>query len=228
MRRFVEISVLALVLVMVLAACTAAIEQDTTPMSDGSMEEETMEGEKMDEAEELGEMSDDMDKVDQKKDGMTDDGMMNDDMDQDRALMNVGDPAPAFSLMNLEGETVALNDFAGEKLYIKYWASWCSICVSGLAEVDELAGMNDDFQVITIVTPGFGGEKSAEDFKGWFAAKGTENLTVLLDTDGKYAKEFGVRGFPTSAYIGSDGILVKTAPGHVGNGAITGAFEAIQ
>jgi peptide methionine sulfoxide reductase msrA/msrB len=142
--------------------------------------------------------------------------------------MNMGEPAPAFSLLNLEGETVARSEFAGEKVYVKYWESWCSICVRGLPDIDDLAGQDNDFEVITIVAPGFGGEKNAQGFKEWFATKDTGNLTVPLDEDGTYAKQFGVRGFPTSAYIGSDGILVKVAPGHTNNDAIAAVFEDIK
>jgi peptide methionine sulfoxide reductase msrA/msrB len=251
MKRMSKLLALVTVLVMALAACTSGIEDDKTPMADGGGEEaamekaETMEKDDMDDEDmddsEHGAMDDDMkdkddmskddmkDEDDMSKDGMKDeDDMSKDDMGDDMKAMNMGDPAPAFSLMNLDGETVALSDFEGRKVYVKYWASWCSICVGGLSEIDKLAGMNNDFEVITIVTPGYAGEKNAEDFKEWFATKGTENLTVLLDTDGTFAKEFGVRGFPTSAYIGSDGVLVKTAPGDVGNDKIAAAFGEIK
>lgn len=54
--------------------------------------------------------------------------------------MNEGPMAPNFELMDLEGNTLALKDLKGEKVYIKFWASWCPICLSGLEELDTLAG----------------------------------------------------------------------------------------
>lgn len=47
----------------------------------------------------------------------------------------------------------------GKKVYIKFWASWCSVCMATLADTDMLAGSDDkDFVVLSVVAPGFGGE----------------------------------------------------------------------
>lgn len=134
--------------------------------------------------------------------------------------MNKGEAAPAFSLSNLEGESFKLADFQGKKVYVKYWASWCSICLAGLEELNTLAGEDTDFTVITIVAPGYKGEKSSSEFTEWFNRQPYEHLNVLLDEDGVWAKEFQVRAYPSSYYIGSDGVLVKSLPGHTSNDQI--------
>ena len=48
-----------------------------------------------------------------------------------------------------------MEDLAGEKVYVKYWASWCSICLAGLDELNTLAAQDNDFKVITIVSPDY-------------------------------------------------------------------------
>lgn len=142
-------------------------------------------------------------------------------------MSNEGKSAPAFDLMDLSGNAVSLESLKGERVYLKFWASWCSICLAGMEELNELAGSADDFKVITVVSPDFNGEQSSEEFTKWFESLGYENITVLLDEGGDIASEYGVRGYPTSAYIGSDGILVKQLPGHVDNASVTKSFEAI-
>lgn len=142
--------------------------------------------------------------------------------------MNEGMKATDFELKDLQGKNYKLSDFAGKKVYIKYWASWCSICLAGLGEVNTLASQNEDFQVITIVSPSFRGEMNSEDFKKWFSGLEYKNLTVLLDEEGKVASKYAVRGYPTSVFIGSDGILVKTLPGHKSNDAIVDEFKNIK
>lgn len=240
MKKLVKTMAVMTVLTMVLAACSQGIVDEPTPAAQGeTMEKEMSEEEAM--AKEDDMKSDDMSEDVDMNEGHSGDDMKDDDMDKEddmdkdddmkkdnMSMMNEGPAAPDFSLMNLNGETVALSDFDGEKVYVKYWASWCSICVAGLPEIDQLAGMNEDFQVVTIVTPDYLGEKSIEEFKEWFGMKDTENLTVLLDVDGVYAKEFGVRAVPTSAYIGSDGVLIKVAPGHSSNEQIAETFEKIN
>lgn len=142
-------------------------------------------------------------------------------------MMNKGETAPEFSLRDLKGNTVGLSDVQGKKVYVKYWASWCSICLAGLEDLNNLAGQNNDFQVITIVTPGYKGEKSSQAFTEWFDQQPYDNITVLLDEKGVWAKKFGVRAYPSSFYIGSDGILTKSQPGHASNEQIMESLQEI-
>lgn len=142
-------------------------------------------------------------------------------------MMNKGETAPEFSLRDLKGNTVGLSDVQGKKVYVKYWASWCSICLAGLEDLNNLAGQNNDFQVITIVTPDYKGEKSSQAFTEWFDQQPYDNITVLLDEKGVWAKKFGVRAYPSSFYIGSDGILAKSQPGHASNEQIMESLQEI-
>lgn len=154
-------------------------------------------------------------------------------MDEDKKMiekemMNEGVMAPEFSLMDLEGNTVSLADLKGGKVYLKFWASWCPICLSGLDEIDILAAEMNDFKVLTVVAPGYNGEQNEEEFKEWFKTRGTENITVLLDEDGNVTKSYNVRGYPTSVFIGSDGVLVQALPGHISSEQIKTIFEQVK
>ncbi len=158
---------------------------------------------------------------------MTDESVAEGNMSTEQMMTNKGDLAPDFSLMNLQGDEVSLTSLKGEKVYIKFWASWCSICLAGLEELDQLAASDQDFKVITIVSPGYNGEQSKDDFITWFNSLDYKNIEVLIDEKGVIAKSFGVRAYPTSAYIGSDSILIKSLPGHVDNQTIAETFKSI-
>lgn len=145
-----------------------------------------------------------------------------------QAVMNKGEPAPKFALQDLKGNSVQLSELQGKKVYVKYWASWCSICLAGLEDLNKLAGEAKDFQVITIVTPDYKGEKSSKEFAEWFNRQPYSNVTVLLDENGEWAKKFGVRAYPSSFYIGSDGILVKSSPGHASNEQIVETVKGMM
>ena len=149
-------------------------------------------------------------------------------MTESSAMMkNEGDAAPAFDLMDVSGNSVSLESLKGERVYIKFWASWCSICLAGMEELNELSANMEGFKVITIVSPDFNGEQSSDDFIEWYSGLDYENIVVLLDPDGDIAKEYGVRGYPTSVYIGSDGVLIKQLPGHVENSKVIESFKSI-
>ena len=125
--------------------------------------------------------------------------------------MNQGEVAPDFTLQGLDGKTYRLSDLKGKKVSLKFWAFWCSICLSTLGDADQLASeVGEDVQVLSVVSPNQNGEKSEADFKSWYAGLDYKHLPVALDASGNLLKAYGVRSYPTSAFIGSDGVLVKT------------------
>ena len=63
-------------------------------------------------------------------------------------MMNPKTPAPDFEMMDLDGNTVKLSDFNGEKVYLKYWASWCPICLGGLEDINTLSAEENGFPVL--------------------------------------------------------------------------------
>lgn len=148
-------------------------------------------------------------------------------MKTEDTMMNQGSLAQDFNLKDTNGNTIKLSDYKGEKVYVKFWASWCSICLAGLDEIDTLSAQENDFKVLTIVAPGFNGEQSQADFIQWFNGIDAKNLTALLDEGGTVTRAYGVRAYPTSAYIGSDGILIKSLPGHASSKSITETFKGI-
>ena len=135
-----------------------------------------------------------------------------------------------FKLKELNGKIHSLSDYQGKKVYIEYWASWCPVCMKGIGEFETLVRTyekSSDVIVLSMVAPGAFGEKSAADFASWFAERGYK-FPVLLDEGGLMARQFGVRAFPTSLYIGSDGVLVATVPGQYPNASIKAKIAAMK
>ena len=132
-----------------------------------------------------------------------------------------------FSLTDTQGNEYMLSDLTGKKVYIKFWASWCSICLAGieeLKELDEAYKDNDDVLVLTMVAPGASGEMGTDKFKDWFASQEYE-FTALLDSGGVVMRKYGIRGFPTSVFIDTEGNVADTRIGHVDNATIVSTLE---
>ncbi|VUW94447.1 Peptide methionine sulfoxide reductase MsrA/MsrB [Streptococcus constellatus] len=142
---------------------------------------------------------------------------------------NQGEAVPDFSLKGVDGKTYKLSDFKGKKVYLKFWASWCSICLSTLKHTDELAKENGkDYVILSVVSPGHKGEKSEADFKKWYSKLDYKNLPVLIDSSGKLLEQYGVRSYPTAAFIDSNGKLVKTRPGFIKKSEIESTLKSIK
>ena len=140
-----------------------------------------------------------------------------------------GEEVADFELLGIDGKTYHLSDYKGKKVYLKFWASWCSICLASLPDTDELAKEADsDYVVLTVVSPGQKGEQSEEAFKKWYQGLDYKDLPVLLDPSGQLLASYGVRSYPTQAFIDKEGKLVKTQPGFMDKDTILQMLKNID
>ena len=110
--------------------------------------------------------------------------------------------APHFTLKGIDGKEYDLSKYKGKKVYIKFWASWCQPCLKSLPHTEKLAKEEKGFVTLTVVAPGFGGEKPLDQFKSWYAKQG-----------GKITARYNVRSYPTNAFVNSKGELHEMIPG---------------
>ncbi|MCD8491457.1 MAG: TlpA family protein disulfide reductase [Geovibrio sp.] len=106
-------------------------------------------------------------------------------------------------------------ELQGKTVYIKFWTTWCPLCLAGLEDFSKLAqqyNASTDVAVISIVTPGLNGEVSKTDFIEWANAQEL-SFPVYFDESGRITKEFGVRAYPTAVYLDKTGNPIKTTIG---------------
>ena len=53
-------------------------------------------------------------------------------------VLQPGQPAPDFTLDNLDGQPVSLNQFKGKAIFIDFWASWCGPCIVDLPYIQKI------------------------------------------------------------------------------------------
>ena len=115
----------------------------------------------------------------------------------------VAKPAPAFSLASLDGRTISLSDYAGKKVVVSYWASWCGPCKVEMPELREFYKRyhraNSDFEILAISI-----DENRGDAEKYAAAEKLP-FPVLLDPQSKAADAYSVEGIPTMFVIGKDG-----------------------
>ncbi|MCB9519524.1 MAG: TlpA family protein disulfide reductase [Myxococcales bacterium] len=121
-------------------------------------------------------------------------------------------PAAAFRLDNLVGESVSLQDFAGQVVVISFWATWCGPC---LQEIPFMNGFFEQYgdQGLTVLAVTTDGPETLSEVRN-VARRGHWTLPVLLDLDGAVAAQLNPRGTqPFTMFIDRAGRVAATHEG---------------
>lgn len=135
---------------------------------------------------------------------------------------------PLDTLTIERGENIEMMSFEGKKVYVKVWASWCSICLAGMEEFKTLSEADKDYEVISVVAPGISGEQSMADFKIWLEGTQFPNIPIFYDTSGAFIKNYAITGYPTSLFFDASGQMVRKQAGHMKNSEIDEVMESLS
>lgn len=118
---------------------------------------------------------------------------------------------PAFSLKQLDGSDLSLEQFKGKIIILNFWASWCEPCVkefpSMMTLIEKLNG-----EVVLLALSADYELKDMELFLKAFKVN-SPNIYVAWDKDQEVAKSFGTFTLPESYIIGRDGQLIRKISG---------------
>jgi len=134
------------------------------------------------------------------------------------------------ALPSLDRNPMSLAKFKGKILYIKFWATWCPLCLAGIDDFTALANQlssSSSIAVISIVTPGLNGEVSKNDFIDWAKARQL-SFPIYFDESGTVSKELGVLTYPTAVYLGKDGTVMKKTLGDELNAQILHRLNSLE
>lgn len=133
----------------------------------------------------------------------------------DSQLYAVAPSVYKLSLSTLHGAKVSLSELQGKTVYVKFWTTWCPLCLAGLEEFAALEKQYKDSEgvaIISVVTPGLNGEVGKEDFIAW-AESQQLSFPILFDETGSLTREFGIRAYPSAVYLNKDGKVFKKTVG---------------
>lgn len=125
-----------------------------------------------------------------------------------------GAAAPAFALDGRAGP-VKLADYRGKYVYLDFWASWCGPCKRSFPWMDALqkryggAGL----QVLAINV-----DTSRAD-ADQFLAQNPASFIIAFDPSGAVAKQYAIKGMPSSVLIDPAGQVVEVHAGFTDDAA---------
>ena len=118
--------------------------------------------------------------------------------------------APKQLSIDEPGSNWTLADLRGRAVLINFWASWCEPCRQEMPSLQRLAlSRSAELKVLTV------NFKEAPGSVEQFMAQTGLQLPVLRDGDGAIARQWGVRVFPSTILVDSEGIVRSTVRGAI-------------
>lgn len=119
-------------------------------------------------------------------------------------------PAPDFTLKDVDGKTVKLSDYKGKVVLLNFWATWCGPCKIEIPWFIEFQQRYKDrgFTVIGVSVD----EDGWEAVKPYLATKQV-NYPVVVSDEAVNTMYGGIEGLPTTFVLDKDGKIANT---HIG------------
>lgn len=125
-----------------------------------------------------------------------------------------GQPAPLFTLQDLNGNQVSLAELRGKRVVINFWATWCGPCRMEVPYLEYLSKKYKDRGLVVLGVNNETDHQAVRDF-----AQSQISYTVLLDGHLPFI-DYDVRGIPCTYYIDKDGIIRDRDVGFNGEGVM--------
>ena len=122
-----------------------------------------------------------------------------------------GQPAPDFTLDDLQGQSVSLSDFRGQVVFLDFWSRGCVPCIEDFPYLEQIKQQTQDQKVVFLSI-------SLDSDAAWHQAVEEHGLTgVHVHSPGGWqaavAQLYQIRSIPTYLLVGPDGLLAGRVNG---------------
>jgi len=139
-------------------------------------------------------------------------------------ILKVGDVAPDFALVDLDGDSHQLSDYTGQGVFLNFWGTWCAPCKKEMPAMGRqyLVYKDQGVQVLAV-------NIAESDLKvRTFAEQYGMTFPTLIDTTRSVMLAYNVKPLPTTLLINPDGKIVKIITGEMSENDIKGYMEQIM
>ncbi|WP_100334032.1 peroxiredoxin family protein [Bacillus alkalisoli] len=120
-----------------------------------------------------------------------------------------GKLAPDFELETLDGETIKLSDFRGQKVILNLWATWCPPCRAEMPHMQDLYEDRKDEGFTIIAVNLTTAERNTEDIRPFIEDEFKLTFPTPLDVDGRVGEMYQAYSIPTSYIIDTQGRIQR-------------------
>ena len=114
---------------------------------------------------------------------------------------------------NSKKDKSSLDNYKQNLTIINFWATWCAPCKEEMPHLDKLLS-NNNFKDIKIIPINIADE-NLEKSKKFFKELNINNLEIFYGSSLDLAKQFKIRGIPTTIFIDKEGYEFARAIGYI-------------
>lgn len=140
------------------------------------------------------------------------------------AVLQVGDNAPDFALIDMNGEKHQLSDYKGQGVFLNFWGTWCKPCEREFPLMDKHYQDYKD-QGLQILAVNIGESNFA--VQKYVDRKGL-TFPVLIDGNKSVMETYNINPLPTTMLVNPEGKIEKIITGEMSDEAIKSHMEQIM
>ncbi|QTD42214.1 thiol-disulfide oxidoreductase ResA [Sporosarcina sp. Te-1] len=139
-------------------------------------------------------------------------------------VLGVGDKAPDFELVDLDGNKHRLSDYEGQGVFLNFWGTWCPPCKK---EMPYIENHYKEFKEkgVHVLSVNVGEPKlKVESFRNQYDL----TFPVLIDKTKDVKEAYNIQPLPTTFLIDKHGKIVKILKSEMSEEEIKSYMESIQ
>lgn len=121
--------------------------------------------------------------------------------------VNKGQRAPDFTLDKTNGESLSLSDLRGKKVFLNFWATWCSPCKKEMPDIQKLYEEHKNIKIIAV------NSNEPRGTVAEFLMLNGYSFPVALDKSGEVSNKYLIRAIPTTFILDENGIIINKHSG---------------
>jgi peroxiredoxin len=136
----------------------------------------------------------------------------------------IGEKAPDFELVDLNGKTHRLSDYEGQGVFLNFWGTFCKPCEKEMPYIENQYQQFKDkgVQVLAVNV----GESEFAVKK--FAERHQLTFPIVIDSENDVQSAYGINPLPITFLIDKDGTVIKSFTGSLTNEKVEEFMKEIQ
>lgn len=139
-------------------------------------------------------------------------------------VLRVGDQAPNFELVDLNGEKHRLSDYKGQGVFLNFWGTWCEPCKKEMPAMDRQYASFKDQGVHVLAVNIAQSNFEVQNFIDTYQL----NFPVVIDRTKSVMTAYNINPLPTTFLISPEGKVEKIITGEMNEAQIASYMESIK